>query len=116
MKMAGDGLRIDLTYIDGQSILAVAGEIDLDSAPSLEAAIEDELQRTGSVLLDFGGVRFMDSSGLNVLVAAAAGPNGSRDSVVIRNAPAGVRRLLTLTGLNEVLSLEGDSVDANQSG
>jgi stage II sporulation protein AA (anti-sigma F factor antagonist) len=115
MKMAGDGLRIDVMHVDGQSILAIEGEIDLDTAPSLGSAIEDGLHRTGRVVLDFGGVRFMDSSGLNVLVAAAARPDGAPGDVLIRNAPAGVRRLLTLTGLDDVVPVEGDAVDLSQS-
>jgi stage II sporulation protein AA (anti-sigma F factor antagonist) len=115
MKMAGDGLRIDVTHVDGQSTLAVDGEIDSDTAASLRSAIEDGLRRTGRVVLDFGGVRFMDSSGLNVLVASAARPDRSRGTVMIRNASAGVRRLLTLTGLDEVVCLEGDAVDVSQS-
>jgi stage II sporulation protein AA (anti-sigma F factor antagonist) len=115
MKMAGDGLRIDVTHVDGHTILAIEGEIDLDTAPSLGSAIEDGLQRTGRVVLDFGGVRFMDSSGLNVLVAASARPDGVRGDVLIRNASAGVRRLLTLTGLDDVVRLENESVDLSPS-
>ncbi|MEY2580398.1 MAG: hypothetical protein QOE09_247 [Ilumatobacteraceae bacterium] len=115
MHTADDGLRIDTVHLDGHVVLSIDGEIDLATAGAFGAAIDEGLRKTGKVVLDFARVTFMDSSGLNVLVAAA-GQDGRRDSVVIRNPPDSVQRLLSITGLNEVVHIEDDgSADIHES-
>jgi anti-anti-sigma factor len=114
MHTAGDGLRIDTQHLDGHTLLSVTGEIDLATASSFGAAIDHGIQHAGKVVLDFTGVTFMDSSGLNVLVAAA-GQDRANDPVVIRNAPLSVQRLLEITGLNEVIRVEGGPTDFGQA-
>ena len=56
----------------------------------------------------------MDSSGLNVLVSAT-GRGARSDAVLLRNPPASIRRLLSITGLDEVIRIEGDSIEMGQS-
>jgi anti-anti-sigma factor len=115
LHTADDGLRIDTVHLDGHVVLSIDGEIDLATAGAFGAAIDEGLRKTGKVVLDFARVTFMDSSGLNVLVAAA-GQDGRRDSVVIRNPPDSVQRLLSITGLNEVVHIEDDgSADIHES-
>ena len=113
MQTAGDGLRIDTVHLDGLAVVAVEGEIDLATAPSFGAAIDEGLRQVGRVVLDLAGVTFMDSSGLNVLVAAAS-QSATPNTVLIRNAPASVQRLLSITGLNEVIPVEDDPSDPHQ--
>lgn len=48
-----------------------------------------------------------------MLVVAAR--QGSGDAVVIRNAPLSVHRLLATTGLDEVIRIEGEPIDAYQA-
>ena len=117
VQRADDGLRIDTVHLDGHVVLAIDGEIDLSTAGAFGAAIDEGLRRTGKVILDFARVTFMDSSGLNVLVAAVGPGNGDgRDSILIRNPPDSVQRLLSLTGLNEVIRIEdGGLADHHQS-
>ncbi|MEP7046477.1 MAG: STAS domain-containing protein [Ilumatobacteraceae bacterium] len=113
LQTDGDGLRIDTVHLDGYAVLEVRGEIDLITAASFGAAIDAGLDRAGKVVLDFSGVTFMDSSGLNVLVAAVGHADG--DSLRIRNAPVSVHRLLSITGLDEVIRIEGGPSDLRQS-
>ena len=114
MHTAGDGLRIDTLHLDGHALLAVTGEIDLATASSFGAAIDQGIQQAGKVVLDFSGVTFMDSSGLNVLVTGA-GQDRANEPLVIRNAPLDVHMLLAITGLNEVIRIEGDPIDVGQA-
>ena len=113
MQTAGVGLRIDTLRLGGHALLEVIGEIDLATASSFAAAIDQGIQQAGKVVLDLTGVTFMDSSGLNVLVAAAG--QDRADLVVIRNAPLSVHRLLAITGLNEVIRIEGEPIDFGQA-
>ena len=87
---------------DGTCLL-LAGEVDMLSRAEFSAAVERVFAARGEVALDFSGVTFMDSSGLQVLcVAHANGP------VRLRNLPDHVRQLLALTGLDEVLQIESE--------
>src|SRR3954454_9200675 len=49
-------------------IIAVAGEIDMATAPQLAASLQDYADT--DVIVDLSRVGFLDSSGINVLVAA----------------------------------------------
>ena len=114
MQTADDGLRIDTLHLDGHALLAVVGEIDLVTAPAFGAAIERGIQQAGKVVLDFTGVTFMDSSGLNVLVTTAR-QGRDNDVVIIRNAPRSIHRLLSITGLDAVIRIEGEPIDARRA-
>ena len=114
MQTPGDGLQIDVSRVDGHAVLVIRGEIDLSTAPAFGTAMQQALLDAPLVVLDLGGVTFMDSSGLNVLVSAARPGSGS-DAVLIRNAPVTIRRLLSITGLDEVIRIEGDSAEMDQS-
>jgi anti-anti-sigma factor len=114
MQTADDGLRIDTSHLDGHTLLAIVGEIDLVTAPAFGAAIDRGIQHAGKVVLDFSGVTFMDSSGLNALVTSA-GHGREDDSVIIRNAPLSIHRLLAITGLDEVIRIEGEPIDTRRA-
>ena len=78
---------------DGMTVVAVAGEIDGSSAPSLQEKILPLLLQDGSLVLDLGAVTYMSSAGLRMLLLLyrqAATQNG-------RVALAGLTERLGLT-------------------
>lgn len=85
----------------GSLRLVPRGDLDLASAPRLQARL-DELAAEGTpVRLDVSGIEFIDSSGLRVLVNAVrdARPSGRR--LEIYGAPAKqVQRVFELTGFD----------------
>jgi anti-sigma B factor antagonist len=94
----------------GRTVVRVAGELDLATAPQLEEALLPGLRAGGSALLDLRGLDFMDSTGVRVIVAGhlAAEEHGGKLSLV-RTAPeSAVARVLEISGLDAVL----DIVDA----
>ncbi|MBV9058175.1 MAG: STAS domain-containing protein [Pseudonocardiales bacterium] len=57
----------------GQVVIAVAGEIDSDTAPKLSASLHRELEHTPPALvLDLTGVSFLGVAGVHVLDCALA--------------------------------------------
>jgi anti-sigma B factor antagonist len=94
-----------------RTVIAVRGELDLATAPELEAALLPGLREGGSSTLDLRALEFMDSTGVRVIVAAhlAAEESGGRLSVV-RTLPDGpVGRVLEISGLDAVLHLVDDA-------
>jgi anti-sigma B factor antagonist len=98
------GLFCDVASVDGQTVVTVAGELDLATAPLL-ADVVDGLHDPGidTVVLDVTGVEFCDSSGLAVLVRSrqAAEEHGVR--VVVRSPPPAMRSLLEITKLHDLI-------------
>jgi anti-anti-sigma factor len=81
------------------TVLALYGELDLDSLTALYAALDPALSVPGAVVvIDCAGLEFCDSTGLNALLRAQAraAPDGSRIELA-RPRPL-VLRMLELTG------------------
>ena len=62
------------------------GELDLATASDLGAVL-GKAQPGESVVLDFSGVSFMDSSGLRVLLESVRSRNGESSLVILKPQP-----------------------------
>ena len=60
------------------------------------------------VILDLGGVEFVDSSGLSVLISAFEAAQSRGGEAVLLSPRAGVRALIELTRLHEVFPIYED--------
>jgi anti-sigma B factor antagonist len=90
----------------GVSILAVAGEVDIYTAPSLDERLS-ALIAEGSyrIVVDMTGVDFLDSTGLGVMVKAlkrVREHDGSLDVVVSSDR---IHKVFRITGLDRVITL-----------
>ena len=96
-------LHIDIAQRNGATILSVLGEVDLATAPILDEQISAvEAGDATTIVVDLDRVSFMDSSGLQVLLAHVfSEQNGSRIRLT-RGSPQ-VVRLFTVSGMLEQL-------------
>jgi anti-sigma B factor antagonist len=87
-------------------IVAVKGELDLASSPSLSEELERTSEAgTGLVILDLRELAFMDSTGLSVVVRAHQNAvESGRRFAVVRGGKQ-VERLLMLTGVGDRLTV-----------
>jgi anti-sigma B factor antagonist len=93
---------VPLVLDDGALGLAVSGEIDVSTVQELRDALAPLVERAPErIVLDLAAVDFMDSSGLAVLVAVAS----KIPYLEITNAIPIVRRIVEVTGLEDVLHL-----------
>lgn len=81
----------------------VSGEVDAHTAPALADALAT--MPAAEPTLDLGGVSFMDSSGLRVLVEATKRARATGGDLVIVNVTSAVARLVTIGGLADHLTL-----------
>jgi anti-sigma B factor antagonist len=92
-------------------VFTVIGEVDMTTAPELAKALDAVPDTARLVVVDLGGVTFLDSSGLNALVRGrrelAASDVGFK---VVVPAEGVVRRVIEITRLEDSLSLV-DSLD-----
>ena len=97
--------EIDLT--DDKGTVAVTGEVDVLTAPLLWERLQQAIDTTkGSLVIDLGGVRFIDSMGLGTLVRAHKRLCEDSRTMLIRAPDDRARKLFALTGLDNVFTFE----------
>ena len=87
----------------GSSLYAyLAGEIDHDAAQSLRIQLDDALvSRTPQTLiLDFGGVGFMDSSGIGLILGRQRIAQTLGTTLRVQHTPAQLARVLQLAHIS----------------
>ena len=97
--------RVETRRHDRVAVLAVTGELDLASSPSLEGELERVCQSdAGVVIVDLRELEFLDSTGLSVLVKASRrAVEAGRRFALVRGVQ--VQRLLELTGVADRLTV-----------
>jgi anti-sigma B factor antagonist len=84
---------------DDAVILEVAGELDVATAPLLEAKLaEAEAAGARRLLVDLEQLEFIDSSGLHVLLAHVLA-NGNAERYALTRGPRQVQRLFDVAGV-----------------
>lgn len=94
--------------VGGSLVLHVAGEVDLDTAPQLHAAIVDAVDRApdGGCIVDLTEVSYLGSAGLTVLLASTRHAEArSRSLPIVVDANRAVIRPIELTGVDDELRL-----------
>ena len=95
-----------------QIVIEVGGEVDMLTAPRLRAEVLDRITEGGTLVLDLGGVGFLGSAGLAVLVEAAQRSQRERAAFRIVAVERAVLRPLVATGLGEVFSVHPSVAEA----
>jgi anti-anti-sigma factor len=81
----------------------VRGEIDIYTSPVLRGSLHGAVHSAtpGAVItVDLSAVEFIDARGLTTLVEAEAYATVRGTRLVFADVPAGITRLLTITGLS----------------
>lgn len=83
-----------------QVCVALAGELDLSNVERLDLALAEAIDSGKKVVIDLSRLEFLDSTGLSLIVKTLGRSDAERFSFVPSKS-SGVRRLLSLTGLDE---------------
>ncbi|HET8593070.1 MAG TPA: STAS domain-containing protein [Solirubrobacterales bacterium] len=103
--------------VDGVQVIAVRGELDLNTAPELEGPLDTALSGSRpAIVVNLSDCEFIDSTGVALLVRAwqRISENGSEaDSRFVLCCPnAQVARLLEITGVQASIPLHDNLDDA----
>ena len=93
------------------AVLGLSGRLNMVAAPALTSAIDDVVQQTPKVVVDFSDVTFMDSSGLGAVIAGLKKARQAQGDLRIASPTEQVQTVLRLTNLDKVLRPR-DSVEA----
>jgi len=95
--------ELTVTEVDANT-LTLMGEVDTHTAPQLEHRLASVVDGT-SLVLDLGGVSFISSAGLSVILNAQRRLEASGGSLSLRSVSATVTRLVELSGLSSTLEI-----------
>ncbi len=91
------------------AILLVSGtdRITVLNASELKGELVVSLSSTkGSVFLDLKNIKFMDSTGISVLISGVKASRESGSGFVLRHVQDEVLRLLTLMKIDQIIDIE----------
>lgn len=95
-------LEVDISRQDGALVVAISGELDISNLDSLEHQLDAILVTAPDRLIfDLGELRFLDSSGIGLLVRTAE----RAGSVEIHRPSEIVRQVIQYMGLTSVLGM-----------
>lgn len=101
-------MELDLSTrrVGDRAVVAVGGEVDLETAASLGDHALGAIQEVSAhLVLDLTGLTFMDSTGLKVLLTVQSRAELAGGSFAVAGASRPVRKILALTGLDQTIPL-----------
>lgn len=102
-------VQVQLRNRAGIAVAAVSGELDLHETERFEEALEPVRDGQGPAVLDLGGVPFMDSSGLHVVISLWRSLERDGRPLAIAAPRHPVRKLFELTALDRRLPIYDDA-------
>lgn len=108
---------LDVSERDGRTIVTASGELDVHTAPGLKSRLDALSQQPDPALVvDLGGVGFIDSTGLGVLVTTLKHVRESGGTLDVVVSSPRVLRVFALTGLDVVIPLHATLDEALAAG
>ena len=105
-----EGMEISL-FDNGNGVLArLDGELDEYTAEHVRLSLDkvlDGMQAGATLTLDLGGVSFMDSTGIGVLLARYNKFSGKGIAIEIKNAHGHIDKILKMSGIYTLMRRGG---------
>lgn len=98
-------MNINIEKVDNSTVFKLDGRLDTVTAPELENAINNEGEALKNLVLDFGGISYISSAGLRVLLGAQKKMN-VQGSMELVNVGEDVMDILEMTGFADVLVIK----------
>ena len=104
-------LKVSTRFQGDRAIVALAGEIDLYTAPRLQSELAAALAGgdPARLVVDMSAVEFCDSTGMNVLLSCLRRVRERGGELEIASPKPAVRKILQVTGLDSVFTLVDDA-------
>lgn len=105
-------MDVQIQQQDKATVVAVSGKIDAMTAPTLESSIAAQIKKGSMcIVLDFGGVDYISSAGLRVILASAKSLKSKAGTLLLANVGGTVREVFDISGFGSVFTIY-ESVDA----
>lgn len=105
------GLDIETRDEAGWHVIAVQGEVDLNSSPRLRKAILASIEDDKSVAVDLRGAQYMDSSGVATLVEGLKSASENDRQFALLQPSSAVTKVLELARLDSLFEIRDAVAD-----
>jgi anti-sigma B factor antagonist len=92
-------------HAEGYSVISVRGEMDLHTSPRFQNAIERAAENVDAVVVDLGGVAFMDSTALSSLMRSKDALDQRGVSLRLAAPSRAVERIFSVTGFSDYFEI-----------
>ena len=93
-------------------VISATGELDYQNCDSLASLLTGTIQKCGPTMrLSLGGLEFVDSSGLRILVKAAIDAKKTGGSVTVVSLTRQLNRMLEISGFKHLFEVTAQSHD-----
>jgi len=87
--------------------IALTGEIDIYNAPQLKESLLKMLeQNKGNIIMDCLDLKYIDSTGLGVLISALRRVKDYDGNIVIKHLKPYIHKIFVLTGLYKIFTIQ----------
>ena len=98
-------MNINIEKVDNSTVFKLEGRLDTVTAPELEQVINNEAEILKNLVLDFGGINYISSAGLRVLLGTQKKMN-TQGSMELINVSEDVMDILEMTGFADILVIK----------
>ncbi|MDD4772182.1 MAG: STAS domain-containing protein [Eubacteriales bacterium] len=101
-------LKCTISMSDGVLNIRLSGSIDHHTVRKIREEIDGELYKGGvkQVVLDFGGVDFMDSSGLGLILGRYTKITDMGGKLTLRGLSDDIMKIIKLSGAEKFIPIE----------
>lgn len=101
-------MAVNIDINETNVTVCLSGEIDHHSAAMLREEIDRAIENSYPevLIMDFGGVTFMDSSGIGLVMGRYKLMQNISGKVIIENAPKSIRKVFKMSGIEKLLTGE----------
>lgn len=110
-------IKLDFVSNKKTTIVRVNGDLDLVAADDFRNKIDASMEQNCSdnIVLNLNGVKFIDSSGLGVILGRYKKVSMRGGKMAIVGAPVQVKRILELSGVLNITSVYENETEALQA-
>ena len=98
-------INIDAMNSANDFTINVNGEIDLNTVEVLEKALNEAFPQKKDIIIDMANVRFIDSTGIGLLVQTYKKLKQMGNKITILNAQENVRKVFRITCLEDTFNM-----------
>lgn len=98
-------LTVEISDKEKDFEVYIKGEIDLNNINQIENILDEGIKKDKNIIIDMKDVRFIDSTGIGLLVKTYKTLKSEGKTIEIRNAVGNVRKVFKITCLEDVFNM-----------
>ena len=98
-------MTIEIKINESEAVIELVGRLDTTTAPALDKAINEDIAGAKNLVLNLGGIEYISSAGLRVLLSAQKKMQ-KIGSMKLINVCEAVMEVFEMTGFADILVIE----------